>query len=69
MTINFIIGLLFLLIPCFFLGYNNIEVMSFVAIIIAWAPRWQNTTIKGTYSTLLSNFAAHSSAQTITQET
>ena len=37
---NFIIGLLLLLIPYFFLGYNNVKAILFTAIIIARAPRW-----------------------------
>ena len=69
MATNFIINLLFLLVPCFFSGYNNIKATSSAAIIIAQASKWQNTTIKGTYSMLFSDFTAHSSAQTVTQET
>ena len=36
---NLIIGLLLLLIPYFFLGYNNVKVILSMAIIIARASR------------------------------
>jgi len=43
---NLIVGLLLLLISYFFLGYNNVKAILSMAIVIARAPRWQNTTIK-----------------------
>ena len=63
---NLIMGLLLLLIPYFFLGFNNIKAILSTAIIIAWAFRWQNTTIKRISLILPGDFAAYSLAQTIT---
>ena len=60
MAINLIIGLLLFLIPYFFSSYNNVEITSFTAIIIAQAPKWQNTTVKRTSLMLLSGLIVYS---------
>ena len=65
MAINLIIGFLFLFIPCFFLGYNNIKTTLSAAIIIAQAPKWQNTTVKRISLILPSDLTTHFLVQTV----